>query len=134
VDENTARRWMTDGTITCVTAPDAFGIPRRYARLSVVMAHKQRRANRILLPDLAETLDSCLRCGSKILQTCHRVSVEAVSDLAGCFTKALAASGRVSAGHHRRHPRLAGTPLLWFVMALAIVCFFARRNPWSTTI
>ena len=52
----TARRWMTDGTLPAVTIPDARGIPRRYVRLATVMAHRERLAGRILLPDLAEQL------------------------------------------------------------------------------
>jgi integrase len=52
----TARRWMADGTLRSVVAPDAKGVPRRFARLSQVWACRDRLANRTLLPDLAEQL------------------------------------------------------------------------------
>ena len=39
----TARRWMTDGTIPTVVAPDDNGVPRRYSRLSDVWAHRDQR-------------------------------------------------------------------------------------------
>ncbi|MHB1928239.1 MAG: site-specific integrase [Acidimicrobiales bacterium] len=52
----TARRWMTDGTLPAIIAADAQGVPRRYVRLAAVWAHRDRLAQRILLPDLAERL------------------------------------------------------------------------------
>ena len=56
IARTTARRWMTDGTLPTLVTPDAQGVPRRYARLSTVWAHRDRLAQRILLPDLAEQL------------------------------------------------------------------------------
>jgi hypothetical protein len=53
---STARRWMADGVVTCVVAPDERGSPRRLARLSAVRAARDRLAERVLLPDLAEEL------------------------------------------------------------------------------
>jgi integrase len=50
----TARRWMVDGTVQSVSAPDAEGVPRRWSRLSDVWVVRDRLADRILLPDLAE--------------------------------------------------------------------------------
>ena len=50
----TARRWMGDGTLQSVSTPDAEGVPRRWSRLSDVWAVRDRLADRILLPDLAE--------------------------------------------------------------------------------
>jgi integrase len=50
----TARRWMADGTLRSIIAPDAKGVPRRFTRLSQVWGCRDRLANRILLPDLAE--------------------------------------------------------------------------------
>jgi hypothetical protein len=52
----TARRWIRDGTLTCVVVDDAEGVPRRWARLSEVWSHRDRRAERILLPNLADEL------------------------------------------------------------------------------
>lgn len=52
----TARRWMADGTVASIVAPDAQGVPRRFARLSEVWTCRDRLADRILLPDLAEQL------------------------------------------------------------------------------
>jgi hypothetical protein len=52
----TARRWMSDGTLQSIIAPDAKGVPRRFARLSQVWVYRDRLANRTLLPDLAEQL------------------------------------------------------------------------------
>ena len=52
----TARRWMTDGTIRSVVAPDGAGVPRRYSRLSDVWAHRDQLAGVIRLTDLAEQL------------------------------------------------------------------------------
>jgi integrase len=52
----TARRWMADGTLRSIVAPDAQGVPRRFARLSEVWACRDRLADRVLLPDLAEQL------------------------------------------------------------------------------
>ena len=56
IHANTARRWMADGTLTVIVAPDAQGVPRRFSRLSVVWAQRDRLARRVLLPDLAEQL------------------------------------------------------------------------------
>ncbi len=56
IARTTARRWMSDGTLPTLVTPDAQGVPRRYARLSTVWAHRDRLARRILLPDLAEQL------------------------------------------------------------------------------
>jgi len=53
---STARRWMADGVVTCIVAPDERGVPRRFARLSAVWACRDRLAERVLLPDLAEEL------------------------------------------------------------------------------
>ena len=53
---STARRWMADGVVTCVVAPDERGAPRRFARLSDVWRHRDWLAERVLLPDLAEEL------------------------------------------------------------------------------
>ncbi len=53
---STARRWMADGVVACVVAPDERGVPRRFARLSAVWACRDRLAERVLLPDLAEEL------------------------------------------------------------------------------
>ncbi|MHB1554381.1 MAG: hypothetical protein ACYCZP_10690 [Acidimicrobiales bacterium] len=52
----TARRWMNDGTIRSVVAPDGDGVPRRYSRMSDVWAHRDQLAGVIRLPDLAEQL------------------------------------------------------------------------------
>jgi hypothetical protein len=53
---NTARRWMADGTLPTVVAPDDTGVPRRWVRLSDVWRHRDRLAGRLLLPDVAESL------------------------------------------------------------------------------
>ena len=47
---------MADGTLPAIVAPDAAGVPRRYVRLSDVWAHRDQRAGRITLPDVAEQL------------------------------------------------------------------------------
>ena len=52
----TARRWMRDGTLRCVIVRDGDGVRRRWARLSEVWSLRDRFADRILLPDLAEEL------------------------------------------------------------------------------
>jgi hypothetical protein len=52
----TARRWMREGTLTCVVVRDGDGVPRRLARLSDIWALRDRLADRILLPELAEEL------------------------------------------------------------------------------
>ena len=54
--DTTARRWMTDGTLTSVVAPDDHGNPRRYSRMSDVWALRNELKNLIRLPDLAEEL------------------------------------------------------------------------------
>jgi hypothetical protein len=56
IAETTARRWMRDGTLKCVIVQDRDGMRRRWARLSEVWALRDRLADRILLPDLAEEL------------------------------------------------------------------------------
>jgi hypothetical protein len=53
---NTARRWMADGTLPTVVAPDDTGVPRRWVRLSDVWTHRGRLAGRLVLPDVAECL------------------------------------------------------------------------------
>ena len=50
---STARRLMADGLLTCTVIPDDRGLPRRFAHLSTVWAHRDRLAERVLLPDLA---------------------------------------------------------------------------------
>jgi len=52
----TARRWMHDGTLPTVVAPDAHDVPRRHVRLTDIWAHRDRLAGRILLADVAEQL------------------------------------------------------------------------------
>ena len=52
----TARRWMADGIVTSTVLPDQRGVPRRFARLSAVWICRDRLAERVLLPDLAEDL------------------------------------------------------------------------------
>ena len=53
----TARRWMADGIVASTVAPRRQrGVPRRFARLSAVWACRDRLAERVLLPDLAEQL------------------------------------------------------------------------------
>jgi predicted site-specific integrase-resolvase len=54
--ETTARRWMADGTLHSVLAPDGQAVPRRYSRLSDVWALRDQLAGRLLLPQLAEEL------------------------------------------------------------------------------
>jgi hypothetical protein len=56
IAKNTARRWMTDGTLPTIVVADAEGVPRRYTQLSAVWAHRDRLADRVLLPDVAERL------------------------------------------------------------------------------
>ncbi len=107
----TARRWMRDGTLPTVVVPDATGVPRRFARLSVVWAHRDRLGGRILLPDLAEQLGvsyhelyhSVRRLGLEVEQ--HPTSRE--YQLSQDAAKALRAEqGRVRA-LHRRSMKLA---------------------------
>ncbi len=52
----TARRWMADGTLRSIVAPDPQGVPRRFALLSEVWSCRDRLGDRVLLPDLAEQL------------------------------------------------------------------------------
>jgi integrase len=52
----TARRWMADGTLPTIVAPDDTGVPRRWVRLSDICAHRERLAGRLVLPDVAESL------------------------------------------------------------------------------
>jgi integrase len=54
--ETTVRRWMRDGTLRCVVVRDGDGVDRRWARLSEVWSVRDRLADRILLPDLAQEL------------------------------------------------------------------------------
>lgn len=54
--ETTARRWMRDGTLTCVIVEDGDGVRRRWVRLSEVWSVRDRLGKRVLLPDLAEDL------------------------------------------------------------------------------
>ncbi|MBV9659881.1 MAG: site-specific integrase, partial [Acidimicrobiales bacterium] len=56
VHENTARRWMADGTLPTVVAADDTGVPRRWVRLSDAGEHRHRLAGRRVLPDVAESL------------------------------------------------------------------------------
>lgn len=56
VAETTARRWMRDGTLRCVIVCDCEGVERRWAKLSDVWAVRDRLADRVFLPDLAEEL------------------------------------------------------------------------------
>jgi integrase/CBS domain-containing protein len=52
----TARRWMSDGTIPSVVAPDPNRVPRRYSRLSDIWARRDQLAGVVGLGDLAEQL------------------------------------------------------------------------------
>jgi integrase len=52
----TARRWMAEGIVASTVLPDQRGVPRRFARLSAVWTCRDRLAERVLLPDLAEQL------------------------------------------------------------------------------
>lgn len=52
----TARRWMADGIVASTVLPDDRSVPRRFARLSAVWTCRERLAERVLLPDLAEQL------------------------------------------------------------------------------
>jgi integrase len=52
----TARRRMADGTLPVVVVPDHKGIPRRMVQLSALWAYRDRLADRVLLPDVAEEL------------------------------------------------------------------------------
>ena len=52
----TARRWMADGIVASTVLPDSRGVLRRFAKLSSVWATRDRLAERVLLPDLAEQL------------------------------------------------------------------------------
>lgn len=56
IGTTTARRWMTDGTVPSVVQPAGDGVPRRYSRMSDVLAYRDQRARVIRLPDLAEQL------------------------------------------------------------------------------
>jgi integrase len=56
VAPTTARRWMRDGTLPYVIVADGDGVERRWVRLSEVASLRQRLADRVLLPDLAEEL------------------------------------------------------------------------------
>jgi integrase len=53
---STARRWMRDGTLPCVIVADPVGVGRRRVRLGEVWALRDRLAERVQLPDLAEDL------------------------------------------------------------------------------
>ncbi len=52
----TARQLMADGILACTVGPDERGVPRRFARLSAIWAYRDRLAERVLLPDLADQL------------------------------------------------------------------------------
>jgi integrase len=52
----TARRWMADGTLPTIVAPDDTGVPRRWVRLTDIWAHRDRLTGRLVLPDVAESL------------------------------------------------------------------------------
>jgi hypothetical protein len=52
----TARRWMADGTLPTVHAPDAQGVPRRWCQLGAVRARRDQLARRHPLPDVAAEL------------------------------------------------------------------------------
>jgi hypothetical protein len=52
----TARRWMRDGTLPSVVAPDGDGVPRRFSRLSDVWSCRDQLTSKIRFPDLAEQL------------------------------------------------------------------------------
>jgi CBS domain-containing protein len=52
----TARRWMSDGTIPSVVAPDPNRVPRGYSRLSDIWARRDQLAGVVGLGDLAEQL------------------------------------------------------------------------------
>lgn len=56
IASTTARRWMRDGTLNCVIVRDAKQPPSGWARLSDVWSLRDRLADRVLLPDLAEQL------------------------------------------------------------------------------
>ncbi|MHB1986642.1 MAG: hypothetical protein ACYCSF_01455 [Acidimicrobiales bacterium] len=56
IASTTARRWMRDGTLPSVIAPDASGVPRRWCRLSDVWSHRDQLTSKIRFPDLAEQL------------------------------------------------------------------------------
>ncbi|HEX4863553.1 MAG TPA: hypothetical protein VFV02_05750, partial [Acidimicrobiales bacterium] len=69
----TARRWMRDGTLTCVIVADGDRIERRWARLSDVWLLRDRLNDRVLLPDLAEELGARYH---ELYQTCRRLGLE----------------------------------------------------------
>lgn len=56
ITETTARRWMTDGSLPYIVAPDVHGAPRRFTTLSDIWRLREQLANVIRLPDLAEEL------------------------------------------------------------------------------
>ncbi|MDA8359373.1 MAG: hypothetical protein M0Z95_24420, partial [Actinomycetota bacterium] len=56
IASTTARRWMRDGTLPSIVAPDASGVPRRWCRLSDVWSHRDHLTSKIRFPDLAEQL------------------------------------------------------------------------------
>lgn len=58
VAPTTARRWMRDGTVSCVIVDGSDGRQQRRARLSEVWTVRDRLACRQLLPDLAAQLAS----------------------------------------------------------------------------
>jgi integrase len=56
INQTTARRWMRDGTIPSVAVADSHGVPRRWARQSAVLAHRDHLTGRVGLPELAVRL------------------------------------------------------------------------------
>lgn len=56
IASETARRWMTDGTLPSIVAPDGHGVPHRWSRLSDVWSYRDLQDAKIRFPDLAEQL------------------------------------------------------------------------------
>jgi predicted DNA-binding transcriptional regulator AlpA len=56
ITETTARRWMTDGSLPCIVAPDIHGAPRRFTTLSDIWRLREDLASVIRLPELADEL------------------------------------------------------------------------------
>lgn len=69
----TARRWMHEGQLRCETTTGDDGVPRRLARLSEVWSLRDRRASRILLPELAIELGVRYH---ELYQTARRLGLE----------------------------------------------------------
>jgi hypothetical protein len=64
---------MREGRLACVVLRDGEGVPRPWARLSEVWSLRDRLADRILLPDLAEELGARYH---ELYQTVRRLGVE----------------------------------------------------------